>query len=457
MKKLLFFPLFIQVFLLQAQEISWKNIDFVYQDHIRTVSLLPEQTILATNTTGGRLKSQTSVSGQGLKMDSLRQKNQIADIPIFALSNGRMLLSFDDLEGEFKYYRFKIVYCNSDWSLSSLNELEYIKGYAEDRLPDGRQSFGMTSNYTNYRLTLPNENTRFTKSGNYLLHIYLDSGGETMPILTRRFCIFENLLTLQGKFTPTGKTEKTNTHHELDITATYKNLSVRNPQREIKLTVLQNSQWATAKQNIPPSFHSLGSLVFDYQDSIVFPAGREFRPFDLRSLVFNRIGVSHISSFEDSYDVTLFPDRSRENVPYRFYFDVNGGFVIDNIDLLDNTEPEIRSEYPNVAFTLFRNEPYQGDVYVIGKMTDWQPYEAFKMTYNENKKQYILDVPIKQGYYDYTYALVNKGGVIVDINEIDGNWYETENNYNILLYYRAIGERFDRLIGYHRMNSLTDR
>jgi len=37
--------------------------------------------------------------------------------------------------------------------------------------------------------------------------------------------------------------------------------------------------------------------------------------------------------------------------------------------------------------------------------------------------------------------------------EIDGNYYETENNYTALVYYRANGERYDRVIGKGEANS----
>jgi hypothetical protein len=441
--------------ILNAQE-PWKNTDFVYQEYIRTVTLLPDETVVAMSSFGSRLKSQSSLSGRGLRMDSIRQRNQIADIPIIALQGGTILLSFDDLEGGFKYYRYKIEYCNADWSPSSLSEMEVIQGYAEDRLPDGRQSFGMTSDFTNYHLLLPNKSTTFLKSGNYLLHIYIDDADNT-KVLTRRFCVFERMLFVDAKFTPTGKTEKTNTHQELDVTATYKNINIKNPQREIKLTVVQNSNWNTAKYNIRPNTHIFGTLGFDFQDSIVFPAGKEYRPFDIRNLNFQRLHIQQINSFEDGYDVTLIPDYPLGEHPYRFYFDINGGYVNDNMDITNNDAPEIKSEYPNVLFTLKTEQPFEGkDVYLLGKISDWQAYEWFKLSYDAKRKAYFIDVPIKQGYYDYAYGLVDKHGNI-DLASLEGNWYETENNYSLLLYYRPIGDRFDRLIGYNRVNSLLNR
>jgi hypothetical protein len=448
--------LFLMTNFLFAQA-EWKNIDFTYLDNIRTVTLLPDQTVLATNSVStSRFKTQTTVSGTLANMDSVRQRNLIAELPIFKLNGGTVTLNFDDMEGDSKYYRYKIVYCNADWSQSALSDLEYIQGYSEDRIPNGRVSFGMLTNYMNYRLTLPNQNTRFTKSGNYILHIYVDDSENTL-VLTRRFCIYEDLLTLKANFPSTGKTEKSDTHHEIDFTATYKNINIRNPQREIKAAVIQNSNWATGKYNLTPSYYLQGELNFDYQDSIVFPAGKEYRPIDLRSLIFTRGNVQHIASFKDGYDVTLKRDIGREKIPYSFTFDVNGGFVISNLDLAGDIDPDIQCEYPDVLFTLVRNKNHDdSDIYVVGKMTDWQLYDTFKMSYSQSKGAYTLEVPIKQGYYDYTYAIVNKDGKM-NLAEIDGDWYETENNYSILTYYRSVGDRYDRLVGYKMVNSLFDR
>ncbi|MFZ4543713.1 MAG: DUF5103 domain-containing protein [Saprospiraceae bacterium] len=440
---------------LYAQE-ELKNIDYIYQDNIRTVLLLPEQTVGAVSSSRGLFKSNSSVSLKGGQMDSLKQRNQVNDIPVIALSGGKIILSFDDLDGDFKYYRYRLVHCNADWTPSALSELEYLQGYSDDRLNNGAPSFGVAALYTNYKLELPSIYSKWTKSGNYLLHVYIDDKDKT-PVLTRRFCVYESQYPISARFSRTGLTEKTDTHHELDFTVAYKNLNIRNPQREIKVTVVQNSNWYTAKYNLVPNFNMSGVLTFDYQDSIVFPAGQEFRPFDIRSLLSNRIGVRSIESFKDGYDVTLYDDKPRIGDPYRFYYDINGGFVINNFDFPDIEDPEVRSEYASVLFTYRVKQPYDNyDVYVVSKLTDWQAYRPFKMTYSENQRAYYLDVDIKQGYYDYSYALLPKTGIGNLISE-DANWFETEDNYTILVYFRAVGDRYDKLIGYGVFNSLLDR
>ena len=448
---------FYLLFLAQAEsQEGLKNTDYIYLDNIRTVMLQPEQTVGVVSSTRGVLKSNSSISYNAGQVDSLKQRNQVNDIPVIALSGGKVILSFDDMDGDYKYFRYRLVHCNADWTTSTLSELEYLQGYNDDRLPNGSPSFGVAALYTNYKMELPTATTRWTKSGNYLLHIYIDDGDKT-PVLTRRFCIYESQYPITARFSRTGLTEKTDTHHELDFSVNCKNLNIRNSQREIKVTVVQNSDWNSAKYNLLPNFTMSGVLTFDYQDSIVFPAGQEFRPFDTRSLLSNRIGVRSVESFKDAYDVTLYEDRPRINEPYRFYYDINGGFVINNFDIPDIDDPDTRSEYANVLFTLRAKQEYEGyDVYVVSKLTDWQAYSPFKMTYNEKQKSYFLDVEMKQGYYNYTYALFPKTGNGRPIF-IDTNWFETEDNYTILVYFRPVGDRYDRLIGYGTFNSLVDR
>lgn len=456
LQRFLIFFLGINTFV-QAQT-AWKNIDYTYVENIKTAYLLPISAVAAAERFNNGFKTVNSVLLTGMNADSIKQKNQIAELPIVNLYGGGMLLSFDDLDGEFKYYKYKIEHCNADWTRSALGELEYIEGYSEDRLPDGKVSSGTNVNYINYQLGLPNKNTRFKKSGNYLVHIYLDEDGQ-IPVLTKRFCIVERSLTVNAKFTAVGRTEKTNTHQELDFTATYKGLNIRNPQREIKAVVIQNGNWSTAKNKISPNYNSIGVLTFDYQDSIVFNAGKEFRPFDIRSLVFTRLGVKEIEHFgSDGYEVTLNPTYARENDTYSFYYDINGGYVINNLDLPVIEDSDLQSDYANVHFTLMRNAPYEDkDVFLYSKITDWQIYEPYKMQYNDNIKAYTLDAMFKQGYYDYTYALVDKKDGSIDLNEVDGDSFNAENNYTILIYHRPVSERYDKLIGYGVFNSLTNR
>jgi hypothetical protein len=82
---------------------------------------------------------------------------------------------------------------------------------------------------------------------------------------------------------------------------------------------------------------------------------------------------------------------------------------------------------------------------VIGRFSDWQLYDTNLMRYDTDNGFYVADILLKQGYYDYLYALVDEEGNI-DLTALEGNWYETDNNYYVLVYLREFGGIYDRLI-----------
>jgi hypothetical protein len=79
------------------------------------------------------------------------------------------------------------------------------------------------------------------------------------------------------------------------------------------------------------------------------------------------------------------------------------------------------------------------------------------MRYNNESGMYETSLYLKQGYYDYTYITTDMNGGNPSLESTEGNSWETENNYTILVYYRPLGARADELIGYTRINSLSAR
>ncbi len=425
---------------------SLKNIDWVYQENIKTVRILPERV------------SQTFANfDKKSKTLQIQSSTELEVLPVIGFGETGYL-SFDDMDGDFKFYRYRIEQCNADWSPTQLSEQEYIDGFSEYRLSEGHLSFGNTTNYTHYDLAIPNANTKITKSGNYLVHIFLDNDAKT-PILTRRFLMVEQLTSINPHFVPTGKADKTYTHHELDFEVTYDKYKINNAKREIKAVVLQNGRWDNAKKNIPPTYERTNELLFDYQDSIVFPAGREFRIVDIRSLMSRGFHIRKLSSTKTSYDVTVEKDVSRSGGSFLFAFDNNGAYVIGSRDALQGTfDPSLQCEYANVLFTLdLKEELDNKDIYIVGKFSDWQLHEENKMFYDQVSNTYLAELRLKQGFYDYAYAAVKKGSKEIDLGEIDTDQYQTENAYSIIIYHRAIGSRYDRIIGYRTIDSAPGR
>ena len=406
--------------------------------------------------------------------------------PIVNLGGGMLQLSFDDMDGDAREFIYSIEHCNMDWTPSDLTEMEYLDGFNEEEIENYDFSFNTLTEYTHYDVTIPNEDFRFTKSGNYLLKVY-DNEDEKTLVFTRRFMVVDPRFLVQADVLPTRMVSKSKTHQEIDFRVIHKGIRVANPRMEVKVVVMQNNRWDNAVVNVKPQFIKGETLIYELMNKIVFPAGKEFRYVDLRSLRFRSEKIKAIEEFENNYDVTLYTDKERNFLAYHFLRDLNGSFVLGNVDgdydnaitFFDNDSDDARqvkldllrrqmienerdnnleSDYANVLFSLHQGqEIYDHDVYLFGALTDWQIKKEFKLNYVDKARAYVADIQLKQGFYNYLYAAVPKEGPKkVDLDLLEGNWFETENQYTILVYYRAFGERYDHLVAAYTFDSLRN-
>ncbi|HMN89018.1 MAG TPA: DUF5103 domain-containing protein [Saprospiraceae bacterium] len=416
MKKLLPVLLFWgAAYLVAAQDTGLRYEDYIYKPNIKTVQF---------------------------HLDGLPVSYPIIDLN----SNSVLKLSFDDLDGDAKNYTYRIIHCDINWQPSNLAEMEYIEGFMEDRIEDFRFSFKTLKSYTHYEFFLPNRSMTWTKSGNYLLKIYEDERQKALAI-TRRFVVVEPIVRITPKMMRPNQVGKIRTHQEIDFVVDHQRLNIRAPLQEIRAVVLQNGRWDNAIGDLAPLFARGEQMIFDFQDRVIFPGGKEFRFIDFRTLRARNQQIASIERFDDTYEVVLHKDQKRSNQTYLQSRDVNGKFVIETFDQQDS---DITANYADVFFSLYCPEPYYDhELYVFGAMSDWQLKPEFKMAYNPAINGYVVKVPLKQGFYDYAYARVpiNAKRKVADLSEIEGDWHETENLYTILLYYNPFGERYHRVIG----------
>lgn len=391
-----------------------RNSDFVYQSYLASVTFAP---------VGAPL-----------------------DYPIIGLRDGsQMELNFDDMDADYKDFYYTVKPCNADWSdAENLRDMDWLDGFKEDRLVDFALSSNTRTQYTHYSLSIPNTNMDFLKSGNYLLKIYL-SGDQSQLVLTRRFCVAENMLGINIEPQPTSDVGKSRTHQEMDISLGMRNFKNVIPERELIVKVIQNGRWDTQYTFDGSPFRRFEEFDYDFQDKCVFPGGKEFRPLDLRTLQGKGPQVYQVQSSPFDWKVWLIPDKPRTYQPYLFLRDIDGRFFIENFDLGDSN---IEAEYAKTTFYLNMPKLYDGSVYVFGKISDWLPLEKFKMEYNEELQSYQLTVPLKQGFYDFAYAFVPEGKDQPELSRLEGDNYETANDYTVFVYYRPFGALYDRLVSY---------
>jgi len=401
---------------LSAQNDEIKNYDHVYRDNIKSVKF---------------------------HIDGLYLSYPIVELN----SNNQLILSFDDLDADNKNYVYSFIHCDRDWQPSQLTEMEYLDGFSEEQINNYRFSFKTIKTYTHYEVLLPNNYVKWTKSGNYLLVVY-DNTNQKTPVITRRFMVVDSRVRITPQMVRPAKVSKTKTHQEIDFAVDHEKFPLRNPRQEIKAFVLQNGRWDNAIQEIEPLFLRTNRMLFDYQDRIVFPGGKEFRSLDMRSLRYVSQNISSIERKEDIFEVTVYKDRKTAGQSYLSRPDLNGNFVIES---LDESNFDLSGDYANVLFALYSPQPlYEKEVYVVGNFTDWEMKTTNKMVYNNVINAYVAKIPIKQGFYDYAYGVrpANDPSVFSpNLSEIQGNWHETENQYTILIYYRPFGERYDQLVG----------
>lgn len=384
-----------------------------------------------------------------LRMPGAQLLNPIVDIHA---SNNTLVLQFDHLGDAIKDYSYTIVHCNSDWQPSELDDNQYIDGFTEDRITEIENSFNTLAIYTHYALGLPNSNMRWTKSGNYLLKVF-DADDDKRLVLIRRFMVVEPQWQLNAQIVKTAMVSKLDTHHEIDFAITLKDNRVSNPQNDVKAFVLQNGRWDNAIGPIKPYITRGDQILYDYQDKIVFPAGKEFRFFDIRTFDYRGEFVKIITNREDYYEVTLQTDQSRADKPIIFRNDIDGRFVIENNNA---NQTLLQCDYATVLFSITQNQPLYGkDVYVFGELTDWELKPEFKMEYNDEAKMYLCEPFLKQGYYNYEYVVVDQKTGEFDEDGFEGNWYQTGNTYTILVYFRPFGARYDRLMTTVTIDSKT--
>lgn len=357
--------------------------------------------------------------------------------------------SFDDLYGNEEDYYFTLTHCNYDWSPSDLSRNEYLDGTDNQRIQDYENSFNTLQLYSHYRLKFPNNFCRILKSGNYLLSIF---NGNREFLFSKKFIIYEDLAEVPMQIKRSRNLSDIRYKHNVEFAIKSQNILFQNASQNVKVVLFQNGKWNNAIVNIKPQYTIGNDLIFKYNQETQFWAGNEYLYFDNKEIRVATNSIAQVDSKSGLYSTYLYTDSARKNKGYTFFPDINGNFQIRSILSQDNNEVE--ADYSWIYFRLLSPEtPALSAVYITGMFNDNLLSPENKMDYNAEKGIFEKAILIKQGFNNYNYTLLDSANLLDEKNAIDGNYYETDNTYNALVYYRANGERYDRVIGKGEANS----
>lgn len=335
-----------------------------------------------------------------------------------------------------------------------MSQQEYLDSFTEYPLDDFDFSVVPMVRYVNYQLELPNSNISFKYSGNYALVVY-DKNSPDDPMIIRRFYVVEPLVNIDARIRNATFDPVDGENQEVDFIVDHSNFPIQNPRNEIKVVVTQNGRSDNAIANLKPMFSDDKWLEYDYNEGNSFNGENEFRSFEFRNYKFPGVGVNSITYHQPLYHVTLKTDKLRVQDRYMFDNDLNGRF---HIELHNSNMPDVEADYMFVHFTLpLENVLLGGGVYVFGELSNWQCTKLNEMKWSMERHQYELTMLLKQGYYNYTYAWKDLTDNKIKTNAFEGSHHETENDYQIFVYYGKTADRYDRLIGYQKFNSLENR
>ena len=371
-------------------------------------------------------------------------------VPIFQLGDA-FELQFDDLYGTDASYFYEIVHCDYNWNPSDIQKRDYLQGFDNQRIQESSSSFNCLQIYTHYRLPFPNSTTQLKISGNYMLKIFNE---DKEVVFSRKFIVYENLATVPIQIKRARTVTNLDSKHNLEFTIKSNVINFQNPLKNIKTVLLQNGKFNNAINNIKPQFTIGNDLVYKYDTPTQFWAGNEFLYFDNKEIRVASNTISRVDSQKDIYSSYLFTNEARANSNYYNNQDVNGNFVIRRL-FAENSD--IEADYAWVYFSLsaplFRSS--DGSIYVTGMFNNYALTTENKMEYNPEKAIYEKAILIKQGFTNFEYLAVKPNGSIDSENAIDGNYFQTENEYTVLVYYKEDTDRFTRIIGKGSASSLN--
>jgi hypothetical protein len=383
-----------------------------------------------------------------IKTIKFKSNTTQGQLPILQLGEP-LVLEFDALNANEEDFYYVIEHFNYDWTPSVLAKAEYLRGLDNQRILEYYNSFNTYQVYSHYKLQIPNIQTRaILKTGNYMISIY-DDYDELM--FSRKFMVYEDLVNVGVNVKRSRDVKYVAQKQSIDMTISTNSINFNNPLETINTVIIQNNNLNSSISGLRPQYTLGNRLIYKYVDESAFWGGNEYLFFENKDVRAANVGVQFID-LKDIYHSYLFTNIARYDRPYTYNPDINGNFQITAID---RSDVDVEADYTMVHFSLLYKELIDKDIHVYGNFNAFAIEPLTKLYYNRESSKYEGRLRLKQGFYNYKFVAVDKQTNELDEGFISGNFWQTENNYKVLVYYRDLGARYDRLIGYGEASSVN--
>lgn len=439
---------------------SRRRVKFSIHRQYQRIALLLLSLIVAVNAVAANPSSTaTAIFAPSFRTLKITNPDNFMAPPVIRMNSAdRLVVTFDEIAEDHRDLQYRLLHCNADWQPSRLVESEYLDGFNIADIEDFAYSENTFVHFVNYRIIIPEEGMLPLVSGNYLLQVFeRDAPDDT--ILQVRFMVSEDLASLSGGSTPRTDMGHNAEWQQLDFAVSFPELKGANPYQDIIISMVQNGSEITRRTLTRPQRVEGSTLFYQHLPELLFPAGNEYRRFESVSNGFAGMNVDSLRYGGSNYHVWLKKDSPRALRSYEYDSTQHGRYLVREYNATDS---DLGADYITVNFLLDLPEQRGVDIYVDGEMTDNRFDSSNRMVYDPEKRAYRLALPLKQGAYNYRYLAVPANtspvadsskpftthGLLAPTALVEGNKYETSNEYWVGVYYRPAGARADRLIGF---------
>ncbi len=396
-----------------------------------------------------------SLSAQGFKTETFSDMIKTLRVnvvnnweapPVIELEGGEAIeISFDEIADHSKRYVYTLTHCNADWKPSQLTQHEYMSGFQNMIVNNYANSFGTYMDYINYKLYFPNEDLTMKVSGNYVVQVF-EENNPKKPVLSACFSVVEPQVKIDMQVSSRTDIDINKSHQQVSFDMNYDNRDI-SPMQDIKAIVLQNNRWDNSSGMVKPITLGNKQIRYDHIPKLIFEGGNEYRKFEVITFKYSGLGIESFSYHAPYYHADIRADKPRNN-RYSYDEDADGKYVIRNKDGVDY---DIEADYFFAHFYLPAKQPYSEDIYILSEIFNNVADEHSKMEYSAQDEGYIKTIILKQGYYNYMYVTKKRDSEALSTALLEGNYYQTENEYCTYIYYRPSGSRYDKLIGFKNL------